>query len=70
MLAGRAATEIPIRDDNISCLHFFYELRVSIFHAMFGQQCRIRRVEIPGGNDRIRINVGSKYPGFPSKLHG
>jgi hypothetical protein len=70
MFPGGTAAEILQGHENVSFFDFPDKFRSLILHRMFGQFSRIRLIEITGRDDRIGVNIGSKFPDSSFEFHG
>ena len=69
VLPGRAAAEVPARHHHISGLYLTDILRVDILHAVLGKLLGIGGIQVPGGDDHIRIHIVRVFVNGSFGLH-
>src|SRR4030042_3713938 len=69
MLPGGTATKILLCQQNVTFFYFSKKFWPLLLHDMFGQLLWIRLIKVSRRDDRIRINIRSKFPDSSFDLH-
>ena len=64
MLARGAAAEVAAADHDVAFLDIRCEALVDVDHAVLGELFRVKRVEVTGRDDDIRIDIVAVAPYF------
>ena len=69
MLTRGAATEVLAGQNDVASGDFSDEIGIGVLHAVAGQFGRVRRVQVPCGDDGIGVHIVSELPDFSSNRH-
>ncbi len=70
MLAGGAAAEVLVGDDDVTGLDTLHEGRVEVLEAVLRELCRVGRVEIAGRDNHVGIDVTAVAEDVAFEFHG